>query len=272
MTLPLARAAALAAALIAPLGAAVADAQTDLGQGYGLVDDTRAAAPGFYYFTRLGDPVVSVTAVGSIGGTGRYLLSAGTTLDELLALSGGVVSDRTGRATVRVYRDGGLAYESDVRDLYDATAAPVLANGDVVEVVGLVSTVPGYYVHRDPGLEPIRVTAAGAFAAPGQYVIDPGTTVGELAALAGGLSALGVLSNESVVTSTIRQYRDGVLVSETALEDLYSGRPDVLAAGDVVDLRVTTRRRRDFVRDVLPYVTSFLGTLLLIDRVIARAE
>ena len=105
------RTAALALAALAALPAA--------GQTYGGVDDVVAQAPGFFYVARPGEPVVTVTAVGAVGGAGRYVVSEGTTVAGLLALAGGAGADRSGRAEVRVYRGGGRALEADVRALYD---------------------------------------------------------------------------------------------------------------------------------------------------------
>ena len=50
------------------------------------VNETQAGVPGFFYLVRPGDATVTVTAVGNVGATGRYVLSAGTTVADLLAL------------------------------------------------------------------------------------------------------------------------------------------------------------------------------------------
>ncbi|HIG74806.1 MAG TPA: hypothetical protein EYQ24_09610 [Bacteroidetes bacterium] len=231
------------------------------------VNETQAGVPGFFYLVRPGDATVTVTAIGNVGATGRYVLSAGTTLADLLALSGGVAPDRRGQAIVRVYRDGTRAMEMQAASLYGDGAMPVvLREGDVVEVVGLTSSVPGYYVHTEPGNDPFAVTAAGAFAAPGRYLVDPGTSLGDLVALAGGVGAFGARDARDEVTATVRLLREGAPVFEAPLEDLYARDTQSLLAGDVVDLQVTYRRNEPFWRDALAVITTALGVAILVER------
>lgn len=257
MTRPTALAAlVLSAVLLAPAPPAQA-----------FVEDVQASAPGYFVFARPGEPVVSVNAVGAVGATGRYVVAADTPLADLLVLTGGVSPDRSGRATVRLHRGGETIVSAEARDLFGTSVAPVpLQDGDVVEVVGLTSSVPGYYVHTEPGSEPVEITAAGAFGAPGLYVVDPGTTVGELVALAGGLGAFGAREERTEVTATVRLFRNGVLAFETPLEDLYARETRPLEAGDVVDLQVTFVRRTSIWRDVLSIVTAGLGVAILVER------
>lgn len=253
----------LAAFLLAATAAAPLLAQT----GAVRVDETQAGVPGFYYLVRPGDATVTVTAVGNVGATGRYVLSAGTTLADLLALSGGVAPDRRGQAVVRVYRDGTRAMEMQASALYGDGATPVvLREGDVVEVVGLTSTVPGYYVHTEPGNDPFAVTVAGAFAAPGRYLVDPGTSLGDVVVLAGGAGTFGARDARDEITATVRLLRDGALAFESPLEDLYSRDTQPLRAGDVVDLQVTYRRNEPIWRDALTILTTVLGVAILVER------
>ncbi|PAP76383.1 SLBB domain-containing protein [Rubrivirga marina] len=247
---------------LAVLLAGAADAQS-----YGQLGDVQTTAPGYFFFARPGEPVVAVTAVGTLQAPGRYVVRQGTTAADLLALAGGPVADRSGRAAARIYRDDALLLEREVQALYAPGATPVaLQEGDVVEVVGLVSSVPGYYVHTEPGNAPFAVTAAGAFAAPGRYVVDPGTTVGDLVALAGGSGVLGEQEAQTRVSAIVRLYRDGALAFEAALEDLYARQTTALQTGDVVDLQVTYERERDFFRDALSIVSALVGVGLLIER------
>ena len=235
--------------------------------GPSLVNETLATVPGYYYVLRPGDPTVTVTAVGNVTATGQYTLTAGTTLQDLLAYVGGIALDRRGSATVRVYRGGERAVEREVSVLLAEGAQPiVLQEEDIVEVVGLTSTVTGYYVHTEPGNEPFAVTAAGAFAAPGRYVIDPGTSIGDLVALAGGTGVLGAREARTEVTSTVRLLRNGAPVFEAPLEDLYARPTQPLAEGDVVDLQVTFRRNEPFWRDALQVISVGLGIAILVDR------
>ena len=186
---------------------------------------------------------------------------------DLLALSGGTGADRTGRAEVRVYRDGGRVLETEARALYREGAPPVpLEEGDVVEVVGLVSSAPGFYVHTEPDADPVVVTAAGALTAPGRFVVDPGTTVGDLIALAGGTRA-GVLDDAVETTSTVRLYRAGDVAFERPLEALYVDGTPVLESGDVVELETVARRRNPFTwRDGLGILTAALSIAIAVER------
>ncbi|MEM6327538.1 MAG: SLBB domain-containing protein, partial [Bacteroidota bacterium] len=79
------------------------------------VDDALVGVPGFYFITRPGDALIQVTAVGIVANQGRYAVSAGTPLADLLAYAGGAAVDRTGTARVRLYRDGSQLFERDVR-------------------------------------------------------------------------------------------------------------------------------------------------------------
>lgn len=249
---------------LAILLAGAADAQS-----YGQLGDVQTTAPGYFFFARPGEPVVAVTAVGAVTATGRYVVRQGTTVADLLALAGGTAVDRSGRATVRVYRDDALLLEREVQTLYAPGATPVaLQEGDVVEVVGLVSSVPGYYVHTEPGNDPFAVTAAGAFAAPGRYVVDPGTTVSDLVALAGGSGVLGEQETRTKVTATVRLYRSGDLAFEAPLEDLYARQTTTLQVGDVVNLQVTYEREREVLRDALSIISAVVGVGLLIERLV----
>ena len=58
----------LGLAALVLLAAAPAPVQA---QSYGGVDDAQVTAPGFFVFARPGEAVVSVTAVGAVGGSGR---------------------------------------------------------------------------------------------------------------------------------------------------------------------------------------------------------
>ena len=126
--------------------------------------------------------------------------------------------------------------------------------------------MPGFYVHTEPGNEPFAVTAAGAFAAPGRYILDPGSSVGDLVALAGGVGVLGARDARTEVTATVRVFRDATLTFETPLEELYARETLALQPGDVVDLEVTFRQRTAFWRDALTILTTALGVAILVER------
>ena len=246
---------------------AVSVASSSGAQSYGGVDDVQVSAPGYFFFARPGQPVVTVTAVGALPARGRYALGEGATVADLLALAGGASVDRTGRASVRLYRAGRQVIDVDARDLFGEDAMPVLLReGDVVEVVGLTSTAPGFYVHTQPGARPIIVTVAGAVSAPGRFFVDPGTTVGDLLALAGGTRG-GVEDSRVETTPTVRLHRDGSIAFEGTLTETYARPTPVLQDGDVVELEIIARRRNPFTwRDALSLVTTGLAVLIAVDR------
>ena len=110
---------------------------TAAAQDYGQIESNQVSAPGYFYAARPGERIVTVTTVGAVNATGRFLLGEGATVADLLALAGGVTVDRTGNATVRLYREGESVREMDVRSLFrEGAAPPRLQEGDVVEVVG----------------------------------------------------------------------------------------------------------------------------------------
>ena len=259
MTRRIVRLAALASLAALAAGPTVA-------QEYGRIEDTQAEAPGYFYFARPGEPVVSVTAVGGLRASGLYYLGEGASLADLLALSGGVTA-ATGAEdpTVRLYRGGAVAYEAPLQSVFRAPPQR-LEEGDVVEVAGLVSTVPGFRVHTRPGAETVAVTAAGAFETPGQYVLEEGATVGDLVSLAGAVGG-AVRDADERVTATVRLYRAGGVAYEALLTEVYARPTEPLQPGDVVDLEVVSRPTFTW-RDALSIVTGVAAVVLAVDRAV----
>jgi len=237
-------------------------------QEYGLIEDIQAQAPGYFYFARPGEAVVAVTVFGSVGQAGRYLLGDGATLGDLLALSGGAQAQASASmedAVARLYRGGAVAYEAPLRSVYGGeTTPPVLQENDIIEMVGLVSTARGFYVHNQPGRATIVVTAAGAFQSPGRYVLDTGSRTGDLVALAGGLGEASRRSNERI-HATVRLYRDGEMLLESDLTDLYAKETPMLEEGDVIDLE-SVRSTVFTWRDIISIATGVGALALAIDR------
>ncbi|MEM0964201.1 MAG: hypothetical protein AAGK21_16865 [Bacteroidota bacterium] len=240
-------------------------------QEFGRIGDTQAQAPGYFFFARAGEPVVAVTAVGAVGASGLYLLGQGAHVGDLLALASGVqTAPASGEEpVVRLYRGGTVFYEAGLRSVFGPDAdPPVLQDDDVVEVTSLVTSAPGYFVHNRPGVPPIVVTAAGAFGAPGRYVLDEGSTVGDLAALAGGVAGF-VRDVDLEVTTTVRVYRGGGITFESPLAELYARPTPVLQPGDVVDLDVVTEQQSSFtLRDALSIITTIASVGLLVERLV----
>ncbi len=109
-------------------------------------NDVRVStSPGYFTYFLPGERTSQVTVLGTVRAPGLYLVSAGTTLGELLGLAGGPyagpVSNEVERTTtIRLYRatDGGtreVIYErTDDAFARDANAYPVVLDGDTVEV------------------------------------------------------------------------------------------------------------------------------------------
>ena len=245
----------------------VALAQPGIGGEVGRLERTNASAPGFFYKFEGNQPLITVSTVGAVSVNAVFLVGEGSTMTEVLTLAGGVTVDRTGSARVRLHRQGAMVSEVEIRDLYaDGAAPPVLQDGDVIEVVGLVSSVSGFYVHSEPGSDTIPVTASGAFAAPGRYELDTGSSVGDLVAYAGGLGTVGVRDSRTDVTATVRVYRAGEVILESPLSELYAQQTMILQSGDAVDLEVITKQRGSFWRDALSVTTAVLSAAVLIER------
>ena len=135
MTSRLALLAVLLAAVAAPTAAQVL-----------RPNDVRVStAPGYFTYFLPGERTTQATVIGTVRAPGLYLVSAGTDLGELLGLAGGPyagpVSNEVERTTtVRLYRAGTggtreVVYEQSGEDFArDATAYPVVLDGDMVEV------------------------------------------------------------------------------------------------------------------------------------------
>lgn len=123
------------AALVALMTVGVAHAQTP---------DLQTSGTSYFIFAEPGAPTVEVTVVGEGVKSGIYRLQEGTTLTQLIALSGGVpTSEETERqiirALIRVLRE-----QSGTRSvIYEATTEqairqpgthPPFLNGDLVEM------------------------------------------------------------------------------------------------------------------------------------------
>src|SRR5690606_2728336 len=97
----------------------------------------------YYSFLRTGEVPIEVFMLGAVRSTGVYAVGLGTTLDQLVALSGGVSVGGEGRlerdAMVRLYHEVGgnrvLSYEQPLGNLLSGTPPlPSLEDGDVVVV------------------------------------------------------------------------------------------------------------------------------------------
>lgn len=135
--------------LTALLGGATAAAQPTTPA---LPPDRVASGTAYHVYTEPGAPTMEIVLV-RLGSGGLYRLAVGTTLTEFLALSGGTApptetTERTIRTSaVRVLRDAGgtrtVIYEASPEQVIrEPGRHPVLADGDIVEVVSTVEERP----------------------------------------------------------------------------------------------------------------------------------
>lgn len=113
-------------------------------QNFGRVEAMNSNVPSYFYHVQPGDATLQVEVMGPVRSPGLYIVSAGTTLNELLALSGGPALAARAQATsrtviVRLRRlgSGGSApiYEAEIDDAAIVLeGAPSLADGDVLGI------------------------------------------------------------------------------------------------------------------------------------------
>lgn len=116
-------------------------------------DDRIIAGASYFVYTESGAPTMEILVVRTAGPGGIYRVTQGTSLTELLALSGGTappdeITERTIRQSViRVLRPSGDArsviYEASPEQLLrEPGRHPGLANGDLVEVLTTIEERP----------------------------------------------------------------------------------------------------------------------------------
>lgn len=112
---------------------------------FGRVEETETNIDSYYYYVQPGAAAVAVKVLGTVRNPGLYLLSEGTDLGKLLALSGGPVLDPRQRsiehtAIIRLFRPrtGGqaLIYKAELEGgvVTEPEAYPALEDGDVMTV------------------------------------------------------------------------------------------------------------------------------------------
>lgn len=114
-------------------------------QRFGQVEETESNITSYYYYVQTGAATIEVKVLGTVRSPGLYLLSEGTNLGQLLALSGGPVLDVSQRskprtAIVRLYRPQAsgqdLIYEGEFERnvVTESENYPDLQDGDVMTV------------------------------------------------------------------------------------------------------------------------------------------
>lgn len=129
---------ALLVLVVVALTAGVAHAQVPVG------GDIQTTGTSYNIYAEPGAPTVEVTVVGEGIRSGIYRLQEGTTLTELIALSGGVPTSEESerqivRAMVRVLREQGavrtVIYEATTEQaIREPGAHPSFREGDLVEL------------------------------------------------------------------------------------------------------------------------------------------
>lgn len=135
------------------------------GQEFRSFDDVNASGTSYNIFAKEGEATVEILVLGSLAGSGIYVVGADVELDELMALMGGTLfaeaSDTETTVTVRLFREKAgkreLIYESKMEDMLTSPGLyPSLQDEDLVtvesvtkvrrrvtifEAVGLLSTI-----------------------------------------------------------------------------------------------------------------------------------
>lgn len=126
----------LATALL--LVPALAHAQT-----FDRIEERSSNVPSYFYHVQPGEATMQVEVLGAVRSPGLYVLDANTTLNELLALSGGpTLNVRTGsnrRTTIvrlmRPQRENDPVFEAQLEGaIASFDDAPPLADGDILNV------------------------------------------------------------------------------------------------------------------------------------------
>lgn len=112
-------------------------------QQFGGISNKITQGTSYHIFATPGEATVEVLVLGGTG-QGIYIVGAGTTLDQLLALTGGAnmgssSPDTRTKVTVRLYRQEGnqrtLVYENSMeRMVAEPGLYPSLQNGDVFAI------------------------------------------------------------------------------------------------------------------------------------------
>jgi protein involved in polysaccharide export with SLBB domain len=166
---------------------------------------------------------IQIFVVGSARRPGTYTVSSLSTLVNALFVSGGP-ANRGSMRRIQLKRDGKVVTEFDVYDL--------LLNGDTSKDARLL---PGDVIFI-PSVGP-RAAIAGSVYTPAIYETRRGATVGELIAMAGGLTPTA--SGQKFTLERIVERRTRV-VGEYALDE--AGLRSQLADGDLITVYTLSPR------------------------------
>jgi hypothetical protein len=124
-----------------------------------------------------------------------------------------------------------------------ALLAPLAASAQVIAPTEVISVGTSYFIYAEPGAPTVQVAIVGEGTRPGIYVVEDGTTLSELLALAGG-TARSSETERQIIRAIVRVLREQggrrAVVYQADAEELYlepAAHPD-LQDGDLIDVDV----------------------------------
>ena len=127
--------------------------------------------------------------------------------------------------------------------LVAALLAPLAASAQPISPTEVISTGTAYFIYTEPGAPTIQVTVVGEGTRSGIYVVQDGTTLTDLLALAGG-TARSTETERQITRATVSVLRQQgprrVPIYRADAEELIlepAAHP-VLIGGDVIDVDV----------------------------------
>lgn len=138
------------------------------------------------------------------------------------------------------------------------------------------SNINAYYYYVQPGMATVQVHVLGTVRAPGLYVLNQGTHLGDLLALSGG-PVVDVRQADARRKITIRLFRAAAYgdepIYESTLDDAVSRRETypVLQEGDVLTVEVVEKRRFGW-RDALSIVGGVSALAVALDRFLSLSS
>ncbi len=188
-----------------------------------------------------------VTVVGAFDAPGRYDFDEGARVSDAVALARGVAEDARLAAAVLVRRDGS-SEAVDLEALLQGAAAddPALADGDTLILPREVD----------------RVAVLGTVVHPGLFALEPGMTLMDALAAAGGWSQDGSRPTETILWRRTEGEPDMVFINA---QELLRGDAEVenplLAPGDIVFVPSRKEVTRDEAIRALLGITGVLRLL-----------
>ena len=152
-----------------------------------------------------------VAVLGSVNQQAIYELKPGETLDDVLRMAGGfnAVADRT-RVVIERLADRNTGHVAELK--LPAHGRDALDTGDVVRAFSAISASLPQEVQNE------HVRVEGEVAHPGDYILPPGSRIGDALRAAGGLTAAAYPFGTEFTRETVRRQQE--VNYERALRDL----------------------------------------------------